>query len=183
MFLRAIREKNPALVEYAMFSQQKGRLLPDTYVIDLDILSENIREITAAAGAHGIRMYYMLKQAGRNPVIARMLEESGFDGAVAVDYKEALFYAQHGIRMGHAGHLVQIPAAALNRVLDAKPEIVTVYSVEKARQVGDTAASRNRVQDIMLRVVRNGDIQYSGQAAGPDWCLCFSVRLVQRRAA
>lgn len=51
----------------------------------------------------------MTKQFGRNPLIAQAIVESGIEKAVAVDPWEALSLSKNGIKIGHVGHLVQIP--------------------------------------------------------------------------
>ena len=59
------------------------------------------------------------------------LNELGFAGCVAVDYKEALVMIENGIRLGNVGHLVQTPKAALKKIVAAHPEVMTVYSLER----------------------------------------------------
>lgn len=85
---------------------------------------------------------------------------------MAVEAREALCYKQHGIPLGNIGHLVQIPDGALPTLLDARPQIITIYSVDKARTISALAAERGMVQDVMLRVVGKEDMLYSGQLAG-----------------
>ena len=167
MFLDQTIKRNPALIDFALDTHRRGRLLPDCYLLDVDALLENAAQIGKAAQRAGITLYFMLKQVGRNPVLAQKLMETGyFKGAVAVDYREALFYIKHHIPLGNVGHLVQTPDAALAAVLDARPEIMTVYSLEKARRISGLAKERGFTQDIMLRVVGPDDFIYSGQLAG-----------------
>ena len=91
MFLKKTIEWNSALVEAAIYLHQKGELLPDTYVIDTDTLFANAARIRQTAGNNQVHLYFMLKQLGRNPEIARELLRLGYDGAVAVDFREALW--------------------------------------------------------------------------------------------
>lgn len=167
MFLSQTIKNNPALVDYALWAHSRGHLLPDTYVLDLDTVRKNAEVMGEQAKKAAVSLYFMLKQVGRNPAVAKILTDTGyFHGAVAVDFKEALFYKSIGIPLGNVGHLVQTPTAALGPVLDARPEIITVYSLEKARQIDTLARERGFVQDIMLRVVGREDFLYSGQLAG-----------------
>ena len=43
MFLEKIAETNPELLETATQLHQAGMILPDTYVIDMDMLLENAK--------------------------------------------------------------------------------------------------------------------------------------------
>lgn len=166
MFLNRLLETNRPLAELALAWQQDGTILPDTYVLDLDTISQNAQHIKRAADAHGIKLYFMLKQLGRNPVLGKRLAELGLAGAVCVDFREALTMAEAGVPLGNVGHLVQVPSAAMARIIAAKPDIMTVYSEEKAAQIGAEAARQGFVQPIMLRVIGEGDLLYSGQYGG-----------------
>lgn len=166
MFLNKVLELNPDLVDAAVFFHKRGDLLPDTYVIDMDRLALNAGNLKKTAEAESVSLYFMLKQVGRNPAIARLLADMGFAGAVAVDYREALEYVSLGIPLGNVGHLVQTPKAALPPILAARPEIMTVYSIEKAREINNICAGARMVQDVMLRVVDEGDILLPGQTGG-----------------
>lgn len=166
MFLDRLMERNRPLAEIALRWQQDGTILPDTYVVDVDTVVENGRMMLDAACAKGIRLYFMLKQIGRNPYLAQKLMDEGFAGAVCVDYKEALVMARAGIKLGNVGHLVQTPKHVLPEILSARPEIMTVYTVEKACEISDEAIRQGFTQDIMLRVLGEGDVLYSGQYGG-----------------
>ncbi|MGI5928921.1 alanine racemase [Pseudoflavonifractor sp.] len=166
MFLQKALENNRPLVDFAFSAHRRGELLPNTYLLDMDALTANARMMLDAAGKNGVSLYFMLKQLGSNPEVARRLTDLGFSGAVAVEAREALCYKQHGIPLGNIGHLVQIPDGALPTLLDARPQIITIYSVDKARTISALAAERGMVQDVMLRVVGKEDMLYSGQLAG-----------------
>ncbi len=166
MFLSALTARNPALIEYALAAHARGALLPDTYVLDLDTIEHNASAMQALADRHGIQLYYMLKQLGRNPLVAQRLTQMGFAGAVAVDWKEALVILQNGGRLGNVGHLVQTPKHALQTILAGEPDIMTVYSVDKAREIDAVCAGLSRRQALMLRVREDGDHVYSGQECG-----------------
>ncbi len=166
MFLDRLLRTNAPLAELALAWEADGTLLPDTYVVDLDMIQRNAELIKDATDKNGISLYFMLKQLGRNPLLGRALTEMGYAGAVCVDFREALVMAENGVPLGHVGHLVQTPRAALERVLAARPGIMTVYSIEKAAQIGAEAQRQGFTQPIMLRVLGPNDVLYSGQYGG-----------------
>ena len=166
MFLPKTMDANRPLIDFAFSAHGRGALLPNTYVLDMDALTANAAGMLETARKSGVALYFMLKQLGCNGQVARRLTDLGFPGAVAVDSREALYYKKNGIPLGHIGHLVQIPDGALGGLLDARPQIITVYSLEKARKISLLAAERGMTQDIMLRVIGPQDTLYSGQVAG-----------------
>ncbi|PKM49298.1 MAG: amino-acid racemase [Firmicutes bacterium HGW-Firmicutes-7] len=166
MFLKKTIERNHRLVELAMEYISTGQIQPDTYVIDMDSLLDNAKEMLEVAKKSGIRLYFMTKQIGRNPYIASKLMELGFDGAVCVDYKEAQRLGSAGIKIGHVGHLVQIPKKCIKEILMYKPEIITVYSYDKAQEVSEVAIELDMQVDLMLRVVGDDESIYEGQKGG-----------------
>jgi len=168
MFLESTLKRNPMLVKTAFDMHREGLLQPDTYILDLDTIMRNARYILREADKYGIKLYFMTKQFGRNPYIAKELIKLGYPGAVAVDYREAELLWQNGVTVCHAGHLVQVPSHQIRRLLDMNTEIITVYSVEKARQISEAARDLDRHQNIMLRVTANGDAMYPGQVGGID---------------
>lgn len=136
------------------------------YLLDYDTILENARSIKQAGDANGVQNFFMLKQIGRNPLIARALTDMGYVGAVCVDFREALTMVENQIPLGNVGHLVQIPRAALKKILRAKPVIVTVYTLEKAREISAVCTELGLHQKLMLRVLGEGDMLYSGQYGG-----------------
>ena len=166
MFLQKVQENNRALVEFAFELQQKGLVLPDTYILDYDAIMENGRSMKEVADPLGIKLYFMLKQIGRNPEIAKGLMEIGFDGVVAVDFKETLVMMKNDIKLGNIGHLVQVPKAALKEIVKAQPEVMTVYSFEKILEINEIAKELNLVQPLLIRVNDTDSALYSGQVGG-----------------
>lgn len=166
MFLDTVLHRNSTLLEAALAFHRQGDVRPDTYVLDLDTICENARMIKEQADAWHVGLYFMTKQLGRNPLVAEALLALGYPAAVAVDYKEAALLADHGIPLGNVGHLVQIPSGQVAEIVRQKPRIITVYSVEKACEISRAAVAVNRVQDIMLRVIGEGDVLYPGQYGG-----------------
>ena len=171
-------ENNPKQLS-AFKLQQKGQILPDTYVLDYDTIIENGKKMKKIADKLNIKLFFMTKQLGRNPEIAKGLMEIGFDGVVAVDFKETLTMIENNIKLGNVGHLVQIPTAALETVIKHKPEIMTVYNFEMVKKINEVAKKQNHIQDIMPRVVDEDSFLYGSQQCGFDvqdlGCLIDSI--------
>ena len=166
MFLDITLRRNPKLIDTAFKLHQSGLIQPDTYILDLDTIVSNGSLIKDEADKYGIKLYFMTKQFGRNPFIAAKLMELGYDGAVAVDYREAEILYQNGIKLGHLGHLVQLPSNTIKVMLGRKPEVITVYSINKAMEISKAAVEMNINQKIMLRIIDTGDTIFPGQQGG-----------------
>lgn len=166
MFIDIVQKKNPDLIKVAIELHQNGEILPDTYVLDVDAILENGRALCKKAEENGIKLYAMTKQFGRVPYLAKKLVEIGFAGIVTVDFKEALVMMDNGVKLGNVGHLVQIPSSLVDKVLRNSPEIITVYSLEKIKEIDLAAKKYGKVQDIMLRVLERDSKIYSGQSGG-----------------
>ena len=166
MFLDLTIRKNPRLIDTAFLLHQEGHIEPDTYVLDLDAIIYNGMAIKEEADKYGIRLYFMTKQFGRNPYVAAELMKIGYEGAVAVDYREALVLHQNGIPLGHVGHLVQIPTRLVETIVKMRPEVITVYSIEKAREIDAAAKKTGITQKILMKVIDHGDVIFPGQYGG-----------------
>ena len=166
MFIEQTLKRNKALAEAAFRLHETGQLLPDSYVVDVDAFCSNAERILEEARKHNVKLYFMLKQLGRNPYLAEKLVKMGYDGAVTVDFKEAQTMMAHGIPIGNVGHLVQIPEAMIEKLVAYGPEVITVYSVDKVRSIQRAAKKLQKEQGILLRVYGDGDMIYSGQTAG-----------------
>lgn len=166
MFLDLTLARNPRLIDAAFYLHRNGIIPPDTYVLDMDSIAENASMIKKEADKYGVKLYFMTKQLGRNPYVAGELMKLGYEGAVAVDFKEADVLSENGIRIGHVGHLVQIPSCSISDMLQRKPEVITVYSLEKAWEISAAAVNLGITQNIMLRVIDERDIIYQGQYGG-----------------
>lgn len=166
MFLHKMMERNKPLVEYAIQLHQAGGIMPDTYMIDLDMVIMNAREMLLRAKEHNLQLFFMAKQIGRNPLIAQKMIDLGFDGIVAVDFKDALMMHKHGIPIAHVGHLVQVPTHLVEQVVAMKPLHMTVYSYEKAKEINNACAKLGMKQEIMLRIISDKDVLYPGQYGG-----------------
>ncbi|WP_313180297.1 alanine racemase [Lacrimispora sp.] len=166
MFLEQTLKRNPELIKASFELHQSGLIQPDSYVIDVDTFLDNASFMLKEAKEKEIRLFFMLKQAGRNPYLARKLVELGYEGAVVVDYKEAKVMMDHQIPIANVGHLVQIPTAQVEEIVAYQPQMITVYSEEKISQVHQAAKKLGLSQEIILRVTSDSDMIYSGQTAG-----------------
>src|SRR5699024_1685665 len=106
------------------------------------------------------------KQLGRLPEIAEIISESGIDKAVAVDFDEGKVLADHHINIGNIGHLVQPGKNQWEEVLSWHPEVVTIFSYERAKQLSKAAKKIGVNQDILLKVLGPHDKIYQAQEGG-----------------
>ena len=166
MFVERLQKDNPKFIAAMVKLQQEGALLPDSYAVDMEQFRANAAAIVTSAKEKGIKLYFMLKQIGRNPVLAQELVKLGYDGAVVVDFKEAQVMMRHNIPIGNVGHLVQIPEAMIPQVVAYGPEVITVYTADKVRSISRAAAALGKEQKILIRVFGDGDMIYPGQTAG-----------------
>lgn len=166
MFLGVTKRRNPRLINTSVLLHQKGEIPPNTYVIDVDILKENTHKLATVANEHNVELYFMSKQLGRFPEVANIIKESGIKKAVAVDFDEGKVLADHGIEIGNIGHLVQPGKHQWERVLSWKPDVVTIFSYERAKQLSSTALRLGVYQDILLKVVGPEDNIYENQEGG-----------------
>lgn len=166
MFLEKLIDNNPKLVEASFKLFYENEILPDTYVLDLDSIIENASLIKQEANKYRIDLYFMLKQLGRNPLVAKQLMEIGYTGAVCVDYKEALCMIENNIHIANVGHLVQIPMAALDKIIFNKPDYVTVYSYDKILEINEVCKKYNYRQKLLIRLSDDDSKLYSGQVGG-----------------
>jgi predicted amino acid racemase len=175
MFLRFLMAHNPALVDFGVYLLEHFLIEPDTYVLDLDHIANNAMRLRDISARHGLNLYFMAKQLGRNPEAARRVlaagavpagKTGGFTGMVAVDFREASLLHSAGLPVRHLGHLCQVPKGAWDAVLDMKPDAVTLYSKEKAEELSGAAQKRGIVQNVLLRIRDEGDIFYQGHEGG-----------------
>jgi predicted amino acid racemase len=165
VFLDALTRRNPALIDAAVELHGRGEIPPGSFVVDADGVRDNARSLARAASDHGVNLYFMMKQLGRNPVLSERIAR-WIPAAVAVDLDDAEALTAAGVRIGHVGHLVQPYESALKKVLAYRPEVVTVFGVEKARRLAAAAASIGREQPLLLRVVGPDDYFFPGQEGG-----------------
>ena len=166
MFLEKVLKDNTKLIKVAHEHAKVGDIRPDSFVIDVDTVLDNAKKMLDVAKQYNLQLFFMLKQIGRNPYIAKKLIEMGYPGAVVVDFKEAQIMMDHQIPIAHAGHLVQIPTNMISSMVDYGIKNITIYSLEKAEQLNEAAEKLNCYQNVLIRVVEEEDFLYNGQQAG-----------------
>lgn len=166
MFLSLLQRRNAPLLEAAVHLHQAGVLPPNTYAIDLDAVERNSAAVAAEANRLGLRAFAMTKQLGRNPDASQAILAGGLTHSVGVDIDCTIAAATGGLAAGHMGHLVQIPRHRAAEASALQPLYWTVFSEQKAREAGAAAVTDGRVQDVLLRVVADGDRFYTGHEGG-----------------
>jgi len=166
-FLDVTIERNPLLIQIAAEFHQAGEIPANTVVIDLDAVRRNAAIIKEEAQKHEIQLYFMTKQFGRNPQVCSSIQSAGIEKAVAVDMEDAWCLFQNNVTVGHLGHLVQIPSHEIRFALESiSPEVITVFSYEKAKQIAEKAKELGITQQLLVRVVGEGDFFYPYQYGG-----------------
>src|ERR1700690_1574290 len=168
MFLSSLRRRNPAFLRAAMALHANGSVPANSYVLDLDAVTANARTMAEAAAGLGLTVFAMTKQVGRNPHFCRAVKAGGIEAAVAVDMQCARAVTSAGLRLGHLGHLVQVPEHEADEAAGMQPAYWTVFSEEKAAQAAAAASRAGRVQDLLLRIHAPGDTFYLGHQGGFD---------------
>jgi len=166
VFLNLLRRRNPEFLEAIAALHRQGALPANTFAIDLDAVGRNASAFVAETKQLGLQPFAMTKQIGRNPDVSRMLVQSGLTHAVGVDLQCAIAAASGGMRVGHIGHLVQVPRHEADVAAALDPLYWTVFNETKAREAGAAALRRGRVQDVLLRVIDDGDRFYTGHEGG-----------------
>ena len=166
MFLDVTRRRNPKLVETAKTLHKQGQILPNTYVLDLDAIMGNASLLKDCAEKADITLFFMLKQIGRNPLVAKNIQKCGIDKAVAVDYTEALTMMENDIPLGNVGHLVQIPQNLLEKIICYKPDYITVYSLGFLQKIEYICKKHGIRQNILLKILESDNVVYEGQYGG-----------------
>ena len=166
MFLRSLRERNPRLVQAAIELHQAGEIPASSCVLDLDAIESNTAGLCGQARRLGLTVYAMTKQLGRAPGALAAMDAGGVDGFVAVDMACARPIVANGHRLGHLGHLVQVPRAEAAEAAGLEPDYWTVFSESKAAEAAAAARSRARHQRLLVRVFAGGDEFYPGHEGG-----------------
>lgn len=177
MFLDLLRRRNPHFIAASVRLHQRGELPANTYALDLDAIKHNASIFQETARPLGLTTFAMTKQVGRNPDFCRTLLSSGISEAVCVDLDCAIAAHKAGLRIGHLGHLVQIPQHDAHRAASLRPRFWTVFSHTKATQAAAAAREIGDEQALLARVVGAEDRFYPGHEGG------FDVRDVEQVAA
>lgn len=169
MFLELLIRRNPRFVEAAMALHQQGRIPANAYVLDLDAVERNARTFRAEADRHNLTTFAMTKQVGRHSGFCAAVMRGGINRAVAVDMPCAVACHRAGLKVGHLGHLVQVPRHEADfAAAKLAPDYWTVFSDTKAREAAEAAAKAGREQALMARIQTPGDTFYRGHEGGFD---------------
>ena len=166
MFLEILRRRNPEFLDAISHLHAQGQLPVNTYAIDLDTVRRNASAFVAESKRLNLTPFAMTKQIGRNPDVSEALVDSGMTHAVAVDLECAIAASNGGLRIGHLGHLVQIPRHEAATAAALQPLYWTVFNETKATEAGQAALNRGRTQDVLLRIVAPKDRFYTGHEGG-----------------
>lgn len=166
MFLDVLRRRNPGLIEAAIRLHQENLLPANCYVIDTDAVERNARAMRQAADQAGLKIFGMTKQMGRNPSFCAALMRGGIVEAVAVDMECARATHRAGMRLGHIGHLVQVPRAEADAAAALRPRYWTVFNREKAEEAAASMKKTSHDVELLARIFAEGDIFYKGHEGG-----------------
>jgi predicted amino acid racemase len=166
MFLEVLRRRNPRFVEAAIALHREGRIPANSYVLDLDAVEANARGLKAEADRHGMKIFAMTKQVGRSSGFCRAVMRGGIERSVAVDMACARATDRAGLRVGHLGHLTQVPRAEAAAAAGFRPDYWTVFNEAKAREAGAAAADAGYTQALLARIRADGDTFYRGHEGG-----------------
>ena len=155
MFLKSLRARNRPFLEAAVALHQAGKIPANGYLLDLDAM-------TAEAARLGLTVLAMTKQIGRNPPALDALKRGGIDRFVAVDMACARPIHGRGHRLGHLGHLSQVPRHEAAAAARMRPDYWTVFNTEKATEAACAAHDQSYTQALLARVHAPGDRFYSG---------------------
>lgn len=168
MFLEPLRRRNPRLLEAAIALHQAGKIPANTYLIDLDAVEANAKAISTEARRLGLTVFAMTKQMGRNGDYCRAIMRGGIDASVNVDMECARATHRAGMKVGHVGHLVQIPRAEADTAASFAPDYWTVFNQEKAEEAAVASTRRGQRQKLLARIQSAGDRFYRGHEGGFD---------------
>lgn len=177
----ALIKRNPGLIDAATSLHQSGQIPPNTYLLDLDAHRRNAAAVSREAKENKLSLYYMTKQIGRNPLIAKAVLDEGFRGVVAVEVQCAKSLHRYGIKIGHVGHLVQPPVHDIDYVLGMNPEVWTVYSLDNARVLSKRAEKLGRTQNVLVQPVSKKDLFFDTMSGGiPEDDIVDQVRKITK---
>jgi predicted amino acid racemase len=167
MLLDKTKRQNPRLITTALELHRSGLIPPNTFVFDADTFVSNANAIRKRAEEYQMKLYFMSKQHGRNPELFRRITRPGKKETVSVNMECSRILHKHGIGLGHMGNLVQVSSYELDKIIGTyEPEVITVFSVEKAAQINVAAAKYGKVQNILLRVHTKEDTFFPGMEGG-----------------
>lgn len=168
MFLEVLRRRNQSFVDAAVALHRRGELPPGCYAIDLDAVTRNGRRLREEADRLGLEVFAMTKQVSRGEPFMAAVRAGGVESTVAVDMECALATGRAGLRLGHVGHLVQVPRVQAPTAAALEPANWTVFDERKAAEAAAASEAVGRTQDLLARIVGAGDRFYPGHEGGFD---------------
>jgi predicted amino acid racemase len=178
MFLEPLIRRNPDLIHAAISLHQVGIVPANSYVLDLDCIEENARLLSEEGKRLGLRVFAMTKQIGRNPAAINAIRDGGIDAGVAVDMDCARAINHAGLKVGHVGHLVQVPRGEAYAAVRLAPSYWTVFSDQKASEAAAAASTAGDQVQLLARVHAPNDRFYPGHEGGFE---ADSIRAVADR--
>lgn len=166
MFLQHLLDQNPNLLEAAVSLHQAGAIPANTWLYDLDTIASNARMQAAEAKRLALTTFLMTKQFARNPMVAATALANGLDKTVAVDMVCAQVMSRYGLPVGHIGQINQIPKHQLDAALGMRPDYITVYSMEAAERISQSAGRLGLIQPLLVRVFGDDTVSFYGQEGG-----------------
>ena len=135
MFLDLFRRRNPGSGRASDRAASGRASCPPMPMSSTSTRSSATRAASPATAAkHGLKTFAMTKQMGRNASSAKPSRAAAFATAVAVDMECARACHRAGLRIGHLGHLVQIPRAKPTPRPRWRPTIGPCSAAEKAAE-------------------------------------------------
>ena len=77
------------------------------------------------------------------------MRRGGIEKAVTVDMEDARACYRAGLRIGHIGHLVQVPRAEADAAASLAPDYWTVFNLEKAEEAAAAADKRGDSASVL----------------------------------
>ncbi|GGF23226.1 amino-acid racemase [Youhaiella tibetensis] len=152
-----------------MALHREGRIPANAYVLDLDAVEANARVLKQEADKQGLKIFAMTKQVGRASSFSKAVMRGGIDRSVAVDMACARATHNAGLKVGHLGHLTQVPRHESNAAAARfRPDYWTVFNQSKAVEAGAGAKAAGYVQNLLARIKAEGDTFYRGHEGGFD---------------
>ena len=149
-------------------------------MIDLDAVEANARALRAEADRHGLKLFAMTKQMGRNGSFCAALRRGGIDKAVAVDMECARACRRAGLEIGHIGHLVQVPRAEADAAASLVAGLLDGLQLREGgggRCGGDDSGAAGRICWPASRPRATASIAATRAASKPPTCFAVADRL------
>ena len=166
MFLDTTIRNNPSFIEATIELHQKGLLPANCFVLDLDMVEENAKLFASEAAKYKLKTFAMTKQVGRNSGFCQAVKNGGIESCVAVDIACGVACKRNGLKIGHLGHLVQVPKHEADLGASLQPKYWTVYSEIKVNEAATASGKVNRSQDFLARIHADEDTFYRGHEGG-----------------